>query len=119
MKYYHAHIYFDSAEAKLIEKLNELALKTNGFKLSHIHTTPVGPHPKPMLELHFDEEMNEKLSHWIDTNRGNLSVLIHLETGNDLRDHTENVVWLGKKLLLDFSFFELIKSRPDLKVHSD
>ena len=36
-------------------------------------------------------------------NHGDLAVLIHPRTGDDLPDHGDYALWLGDKLELDFS----------------
>ena len=55
---------------------------------------------------------------FLKAHHGELSVLIHQDTGDDAIDHSENIVCLGEPVVLDFGFFELIKSRPDLKINS-
>jgi aromatic ring-cleaving dioxygenase len=73
-----------------------------------------------MIEVHFMEPQLSRCREWIQKNRGNFSVLIHIDSGlDDVKDHTENIEWLGEPVKLDFEFFELIKTRPDLKVHQD
>jgi aromatic ring-cleaving dioxygenase len=113
MKLYHAHVYFKSFGLRAQDFYLEAS---NVFKEIKLYPKPVGPHPLPMVELHFVEK--EPATKWLKDNHGDFSVLIHEETGDDVRDHTENIEWLGTPLVLDFNFFELIKTRPDLKVHS-
>lgn len=38
---------------------------------------------------------------WLVINRGPLSVLVHPNTGDDVRDHTQRASWLGKEMPLD------------------
>ena len=112
MKLYHAHVYFKSFGLRAQDFYLEAS---KVFKSIWVSKKPVGPHPLPMIELHFVElEPNRE---WLIANHGDFSVLIHEETGEDVRDHTEAIEWLGEPLKLDFNFFELIKTRPDLKVH--
>lgn len=117
MRYFHAHIYFDSDQQPEIAKLQQLARLNTSFTLSKLHERPVGPHPKAMLELHFNDAGSESALAWLQANCLSFSVLIHQDTGDDLKDHTEGIRWLGETLPLDFSFFELIKSRRDLRIH--
>ncbi|MDW2035809.1 DOPA 4,5-dioxygenase family protein, partial [Vibrio sp. 665] len=35
---------------------------------------------------------------WLDTIRGDFSVLIHPVSERELRDHTESAIWLGREL---------------------
>lgn len=41
------------------------------------------------------------LMSWFVQNRGPCSVLIHPNTGDDVKDHTTNGTWLGEKVPLD------------------
>ena len=41
-----------------------------------------------------------KVLSWFQLNHGNLSVLIHPQTGDDVKDHTSSALWLGEKLPL-------------------
>ncbi len=72
-----------------------------------------------MIEVHFLEVDLVKVQPWLDQQRGDLSILIHEETGNDVRDHSEKIMWLGSPVFIDFEFFELIKMHPELKIHKD
>ncbi|MFT7095134.1 MAG: DOPA 4,5-dioxygenase [Alcanivorax sp.] len=38
--------------------------------------------------------------------RNGLTVFVHGLSGDDLRDHTELVMWLGESLPLDLSIFQ-------------
>ncbi len=119
-QHFHAHVYFTDELKTFAEELySKLGIS---FSASEVRThglryTPVGPHPLPMFELNFFVEQKVKLVSWLEKERGGLSVLIHEDTGDDERDHSTNVQWLGKELPVDFTFFEKIKSRPDLKIH--
>jgi DOPA 4,5-dioxygenase len=37
-------------------------------------------------------------------NRGDLTVLVHPETGDQVADHTAHALWLGPPLPLDIAF---------------
>jgi aromatic ring-cleaving dioxygenase len=117
MKHYHAHIYFKPEETTSARRLARRALVTGIAETVKLHERPVGPHPTGMLELHFNEVSYALVTKWIETHCGMYSVLIHQDTGDDVKDHTDGIRWLGQKLPLDFGFFELIQSRPDLRVN--
>ena len=118
MKYFHVHIYFDAKDLELACSLGEQARLTNFFSNIQICKSPIGPHPKGMIEMHFVESSFATILNWVKLHRKGFSVLIHEDTGDDIKDHTDGVVWLGEKLLIDFSFFELIQLHPELRVHS-
>ncbi|ETW79054.1 hypothetical protein HETIRDRAFT_478392 [Heterobasidion irregulare TC 32-1] len=57
---------------------------------------PVGPHPTAMFEVNtFDPHQTGTLFSWLAVNRGPCSVLIHPNTDNSYRDHTELATWMG------------------------
>jgi DOPA 4,5-dioxygenase len=69
-----------------------------------------------MIELHFEESSKDEVIDWIDSHRKGLSVLIHEDTGDDIKDHL-SPIWLGEKLPIDFTFFNKVKENPALSVH--
>ena len=111
LKGYHAHVYFDvatrEAAVDLREEIDRLALDA-GFevKLGRVHDKPVGPHPKAMYQVAFPLEGFATLVPWLMQNRGSLDVLVHGETGEDLLDHTQHVLWLGHELALKLEVFD-------------
>ncbi len=122
MKLFHAHVYFTGTETTQAYDLSYKAKQTKLFDFIKLHERAVGPHPTPMIEMHFSSEHTtapayEQVKEWLNKNRGTLSVLIHEETGDDFKDHSQNILWLGQAVPLDFGFFTLIQTRPDLKVH--
>ena len=119
-QHYHAHIYFDRASQGFAEELFKrvgLLFDPSEVKAACFRDHPVGPHPLPMFELNFHEEMKEEVVQWLERERRGLGVLVHEDTGQDERDHLENLLWLGDRLPIDFKFFEKIKTHPELKIH--
>ncbi|KAF8906307.1 DOPA-like domain-containing protein [Gymnopilus junonius] len=58
---------------------------------------PVGPHPTAMFEVNtFDPHQTGALFSWLAVNRGPCSVLIHPNTDDPYRDHTERAIWMGR-----------------------
>ncbi|KAL1666400.1 DOPA-like domain-containing protein [Schizophyllum commune] len=56
-----------------------------------------GPHPVAMFEVDtFTPHTTGVLFSWLAVHRGPLSVLIHPNTGDDYRDHTELPIWMGQ-----------------------
>ncbi|KAI4517416.1 hypothetical protein K525DRAFT_273635 [Schizophyllum commune Loenen D] len=70
------------------------------FPELHIKTfweRPIGPHPVAMFEVDtFTPHTTGVLFSWLAVHRGPLSVLIHPNTGDDYRDHTELPIWMGQ-----------------------
>lgn len=104
---YHAHIYFELGQQSVAEKVHQ-AIQSSRDDITAIFplvTRKVGPHDKPMFEVHFNNNQHGFIE-WLAQHRAGLSVLIHPVTGNDLADHTSNATWLGKALHLHTEMFE-------------
>ncbi|KAF9454349.1 hypothetical protein P691DRAFT_717847 [Macrolepiota fuliginosa MF-IS2] len=57
----------------------------------------IGPHPTAMFEINtFTPHQTGALFSWLVVNRGPCSVLIHPNTNDAYRDHTELVTWMGR-----------------------
>ncbi len=108
---YHAHIYFTENTFSQATRLQRSAARDLGPKdvfVSRLVGRPIGPHPTPMFEMDFDVSQRDEVVDWIERHREGLSVLVHEVTGDDYRDHTEGVLWLGEPVILDLS-----KMNPD------
>lgn len=117
MKHFHVHIYFDENCLLAARTLRASADQVGLFELVKFHEQPVGPHSTGMIEAHFCEPAYTDVLEWVEANRGIFSVLIHQDTGDDYKDHTDGIRWLGKELPLKFDFFELILGSPELRIH--
>ncbi|KAH9826654.1 hypothetical protein Tdes44962_MAKER03356 [Teratosphaeria destructans] len=57
----------------------------------------VGPHPVAMFEVNlFTPAQFGAFVPWLVIHRGPLSALVHPNTGDDYRDHTQRATWLGQ-----------------------
>jgi aromatic ring-cleaving dioxygenase len=119
MKHFHLHIYFEPDKIERARVLAEQGQLVNLFECVKFYDHPVGPHPMGMIEIHFGEGSYAPVLDWIEAQRGEFSVLIHQDTGDDLKDHTDGSRWLGQALSLNFSFFELIQQHPELRIHKE
>jgi aromatic ring-cleaving dioxygenase len=102
---YHGHIYFSLDEIELARQVRENIIKelpqlTYAGQLIPI---PIGPHPKPMFEIHIPASHINFAMATIDALRQGLSVLIHPVQANELDAHTNAARWLGAKLPLNLS----------------
>jgi aromatic ring-cleaving dioxygenase len=82
MKWFHAHIYYQNDQVDEIKKLEE-AGRASPLKVWKLFDQRVGPHDLPMLELHFNGESELAAVEWLKNHHGNLSVLIHEDTGDE------------------------------------
>lgn len=105
IKGYHAHVYFEAETVEFAESLCSEAGNLFSVKVGRIHRKPVGPHPLWSCQIAFDHSEYANLIPWLALNRKDLSILIHTLTGNDLKDHTNYAVWLGKVLSLKLDVF--------------
>jgi DOPA 4,5-dioxygenase len=65
----------------------------------------VGPHPRGSVQLTVRPELFGDFAQWLALNRGGLTIFGHANTGNDLADHTDHVIWFGASEPLDLSIF--------------
>lgn len=102
---YHAHVYYDAGTRADAVRLCEGAAKAFGVKVGRMHDNPVGPHPRGSCQLTIETGQFEKAIPWLVLNRGGLTVFMHAQTGNALKDHTDHVIWLGPSEQLNLSAF--------------
>lgn len=112
VKYYDFHVYYyarvessqqesDKLRAKLLEDFKQDAAEGAIIVKKLPDDKVIGPHVTQFWEADVARpEVFVKLLSWFQLNHGNLSVLIHPQTGEDLLDHTTRALWLGEKLPL-------------------
>ena len=102
---WHAHVYFDGASRDAAWALRELiAVALAGqMTLGRFHEKPVGPHPMWSYQLAFAAASLAPVLSWLALNHGALDVLVHPNTGDDLRDHRDCALWLGHSHVLNLA----------------
>lgn len=105
IKIFHCHIYFSEDEIPLATVVRDDLIKslpqiTYAGRLIPI---PIGPHTKPMFEIHIPASDITTALPIIEANRQTLSVLIHPVESNELAAHTTGAIWLGEKVPLRLS----------------
>ncbi|GLS92060.1 DOPA 4,5-dioxygenase [Psychromonas marina] len=103
--HYHAHIYFEEQTLLFAINLSEKIAQQFPLIVGRIHQKLVGPHTKWSFQVLFDHLAFDEFIAWLALNRGDLSVLVHAQTGDDLLDHTEHACWLGDSVAIDTSRF--------------
>ena len=103
MHIFHGHIYFsaDQIERATEVRQNLASALPQLTYLGKLITRPIGPHTKPMFEIHIPAAEIERIMPVIEELRQGLSVLIHPVQENELEAHTTGAQWLGEKLPLD------------------
>jgi DOPA 4,5-dioxygenase len=103
---FHAHIYYDAADVDRAKALAAAVRERFGVAVGHFHLGPVGPHPRGSVQMTVPTGQFGGVATWLAVNRGGLTIFAHATTGDDLRDHSHNVVWFGPSEPLDFSIFD-------------
>lgn len=102
--HYHAHIYWQN-ENQRFDALNlRQPLKELGCRLGTVHDEPIGPHPCAMYQVNYNSNIAEQVEKLLSTTK--LDILLHEDTGDDLRDHAEGARWIGNKLTLNLEWLK-------------
>lgn len=102
---YHAHIYYEPETREAAAALRRELEGRFAVRLGRWHDVPVGPHTRAMYQVAFAPAELAGVLPWLMLNRGQLPVLLHPETGDDLADHTAHAAWLGERLPLRLEVF--------------
>ena len=108
---YHAHIYYDPATRERAASLHRTladALRAGDalgvLYVGDMRDLPVGPHPLPQFEIHFDEQTLPQVLAVLEPS--GLRALVHPLTDDDLADHTRLARWIGAPLELDLTVLD-------------
>ena len=104
---FHAHIYFDAAEVDRARALGDAARAEFGVAVGHYHLGPVGPHPRGSCQLTVPTDQFGAVAQWLALNRDGLTIFAHANTGDDVADHTQHVIWFGPSEPLNLGIFGL------------
>jgi aromatic ring-cleaving dioxygenase len=102
---FHAHIYYDAGEVELAKQLAAAAQARFPVAVGHFHLRPVGPHPRGSCQMTVPSGLFGDVAQWLVLNRGALTIFAHANTGEDLADHTQHVIWFGESETLNLSIF--------------
>lgn len=103
MQIFHGHIYFSANQIERAVEVRQNLVNAlpQLIYIGKLINKPIGPHAKPMFEIHIPAVEIEQITPVIDDLRQGLSVLIHPVQENELEAHTTGAQWLGEKLPLD------------------
>ena len=73
--------------------------------MGRFHEKPVGPHPMFSYQVTVRNEQIGPMISWLTLNHSDLIVFIHPNTGQDLEDHRDRAVWIGKSVPLMLDIF--------------
>ena len=102
---FHAHIYYDPEEVERAKRLAAAVQQRFPIAVGHFHLRPIGPHPRGSVQLTVPRDAFGDVAQFLALNRDGLTIFAHAETGDDLSDHTQHVIWFGPSEELDLSIF--------------
>lgn len=106
IKNFHAHVYYDVDTREAASRVRDALAEQFEVELGRWREEPVGPHPQSMYQVKFSPEEFNKVVPWLMLHHEGLNVLIHPSTDDDVSDHTDRALWLGKKLELNIEFLK-------------
>jgi len=92
---YHAHVYYNAASKATAKEVVAQACDAFHIEAGRFHDHPVGPHPTGSCQLTVPVKQLGPVLDWLALNRQGLTVFIHADTGDVMKDHTEHTMWLG------------------------
>ena len=102
---YHAHVYYGPETIDQARALCEAARDKFSLPMGRMHERPVGPHPEWSCQLTVEPDQFGTAVPWLSENRDGLVVFVHGLSGEDLKDHTEHVIWLCGSATLNLAMF--------------
>ena len=104
---YHIHVYYDDGSKPKAEVLRtKLEAAFPDAKFGRWHHKPVGPHPEWSYQVHFPVEMFPIIVPFTAIERDGLTILVHPNTADDMADHRDFAMWMGKVPALNLEIFE-------------
>lgn len=100
---WHAHIYFDATTRDAAWAFREVVTARFGavVEMGRFHERPVGPHPQWSYQIAFGPAQFAEVVAWLALNHGALDVFVHPNTDDELRDHRDSAIWIGRSYQLD------------------
>jgi aromatic ring-cleaving dioxygenase len=72
-------------------------------QVGRFHERVVGPHPRWSFQNAFEPTQFSDVVGWLTLNHGALAVFVHPNTDNELRDHRDCALWLGRSYQLNLT----------------
>jgi len=102
---FHAHIYYSDEQRPAALALRDRFRAEPRIRfVGRMTDRPVGPHPIPQFEVHFEESSRAAVISAIEAS--GLTALVHPLTDDDLADHSSLAHWLGEPLQLDLGVLD-------------
>ena len=100
---WHAHVYFDAGSRDDAWNFRDVVTGQFGdsVEIGRFHERPVGPHPQWSFQIAFAPAQFSDVVSWLALNHRTLDVFVHPNTDDELRDHRDSAIWLGRSYQLD------------------
>lgn len=111
---YHIHIYFEpgtAGEQKAIDVAQRIDARFPGAVEDAHRVGKIGPHTEANIGVTITPESFGEVVSWLQLNSQGLSILVHPRTGDELVDHLDAAMWLGKPVPFNDKFFEQLKPK--------
>ncbi|MBH48338.1 MAG: 4,5-dioxygenase [Halobacteriovorax sp.] len=102
---YHFHLYFDESQISTATSMAQQLADIFSVQVGRVWDRPVGPHPVNSCQITVPKDKFESIVSWLMVNRQGLDVFVHPEGENDLIDHRDHIMWIGKSYEIDLSIF--------------
>ncbi len=113
IKDWHIHVYYDAATKPTAEAVRaDVEVGLPGLMIGRMHDGPVGPHPMASFQVLIPTARLAEATAWFALNRQGLTVLLHPNTDDDLKDHRDYPIWYGAAPKLNYEMFLPRSGRP-------
>lgn len=114
---HHIHIYFEpgtesAAQARILA--GEIEKRFPAAVISAAEIGLIGPHTRPNHAIHIAAGAFGAVVPWVQINSGGLSILIHPDRGDDLKDHIGPSMWLGNPVPYNERFFNHLRAKASV-----
>ena len=103
---YHFHLYYDVQDMDKAALLRDEIGSTFNVEVGRLWDKPVGPHPIGSCQVTVTTELFQEVLTWVLANRKGVDFFIHPNTGNNLADHSDYIMWVGKSYDLKLDGFK-------------
>lgn len=100
---YHTHVYYDAPQKAEAQRLCETLRDRFTIPMGRMHDAAIGPHPRGSCQLTVTRENFSDVIQWLVANRNGFTIFAHALSGDEIKDHTDHVIWLGPSEQLDLS----------------
>ena len=98
---YHFHIYYDEGEKPAAQNVVAGVCEAFSLQAGNFHDGPVGPHPTGSCQIDVGMAQFGEVMDWLAFHREGLTVFIHGNSGDVLKDHSDHTIWMGRMMVLD------------------